>query len=62
MMFLELFSRPGFDAPVGQLVVAFDYFEHSQGDFCTVDSYLHEAGVTLMKFHRLTRSTWYRIT
>ena len=39
--------RPGFDAPVGQLVVAFDYFEHSQGDFCTVDSYLHEAGVTL---------------
>ena len=29
------------------MVVAFDYFEHSQGDFCTVDSYLHEAGVTL---------------
>ncbi len=29
----------------GQLVVAFDYFEHSQGDFCTIDSYLHEAGV-----------------
>ena len=39
--------KPGFEAPVGQLVVAFDYFEHSQGDFCTVDSYLHEAGVTL---------------
>ena len=38
--------RPGFDAPSGQLVVAFDYFEHSQGDFCTVDSYLHEAGVS----------------
>jgi hypothetical protein len=38
--------KPGFDAPVGQLVVAFDYFEHSQGDFCTVDSYLHEAGVS----------------
>lgn len=37
--------RPGFDPPSGQLVVAFDYFEHSQGDFCTVDSYLHEAGV-----------------
>ena len=37
--------KPGFDAPVGQLVIAFDYFEHSQGDFCTVDSYLHEAGV-----------------
>jgi hypothetical protein len=37
--------KPGFDAPSGQLVIAFDYFEHSQGDFCTVDSYLHEAGV-----------------
>ena len=37
--------KPGFDAPSGQLVVAFDYFEHTQGDFCTVDSYLHEAGV-----------------
>ncbi len=37
--------KPGFDAPTGQLVIAFDYFEHSAGDFCTVDSYLHEAGV-----------------
>lgn len=37
--------KPGFDAPTGQLVVAFDFFEHSKGDFCTVDSYLHEAGV-----------------
>jgi hypothetical protein len=37
--------KPGFEAPVGQLVIGFDYFEHSQGDFCTVDSYLHEAGV-----------------
>ncbi len=43
----RIILRPGFEAPVGQLVVAFDYFEHSQGDFCTVDSYLHEAGVTL---------------
>jgi hypothetical protein len=42
----RLVLKPGFEAPVGQLVVAFDYFEHSQGDFCTVDSYLHEAGVT----------------
>ena len=41
----RLVLKPGFEAPVGQLVVAFDYFEHSQGDFCTVDSYLHEAGV-----------------
>ncbi len=37
--------NPGFDSPTGQLVIAFDYFNHSQGDFCTVDSYLHEAGV-----------------
>jgi len=43
----RIILKPGFEAPVGQLVVAFDYFEHSQGDFCTVDSYLHEAGVTL---------------
>jgi hypothetical protein len=42
----RLVLKPGFDAPSGQLVVAFDYFEHSQGDFCTVDSYLHEAGIT----------------
>ena len=39
--------KPGFSPPTGQLVVAFDYFEHSQGDFCTVDSYIHEAGVVV---------------
>ena len=38
--------KPGFEATSGQLVISFDYFEHSQGDFCTIDSYLHEAGVT----------------
>ena len=38
--------KPGFEPTIGQLVIAFDYFEHSQGDFCTIDSYLHEAGVT----------------
>jgi len=37
--------KPGFAPPTGQIVVAFDYFEHSQGDFITVDSYIHEAGV-----------------
>jgi len=37
--------KPGADAPTGKLVVAFDYFEHTAGDFCTVDSYLHEAGI-----------------
>ena len=37
--------KPGFEQTTGQLVIAFDYFDHSQGDFCTIDSYLHEAGV-----------------
>ena len=37
--------KPGFEAATGQLLIAFDYFEQSQGDFCTIDSYLHEAGV-----------------
>ena len=38
--------KPGLNPPSGQLVVSFDYFDHSQGDYCTVDSYAHEAGVT----------------
>ncbi len=41
----RLVLKPGFEAPNGQLIIAFDYFDHTQGDFCTVDSYLHEAGV-----------------
>jgi hypothetical protein len=41
----RLVLKPGFDPPTGQLIIIFDYFEHSQGDFCTVDSYLHESGV-----------------
>jgi len=41
----RLVLKPGSSSPTGQLVIAFDYFDHSQGDFCTVDSYLHEAGV-----------------
>ena len=36
----RLVLKPGFDAPTGQVVIVFDYFEHSAGDFCTVDSYL----------------------
>ena len=39
--------KPGFEPPEGQLLIAFDYFEHSLGDFCTVDSYTHQTGVTL---------------
>ena len=38
--------KPGKEQTTGQLVIAFDYFEQSQGDFCTIDSYIHEAGVT----------------
>ena len=38
--------KPGFESAGGQLVIAFDFFQQSQGDFCTIDSYLHEAGVT----------------
>ena len=38
--------KPGADIPTGKIVVAFDYFEHTAGDFCVVDSYLHEAGVS----------------
>ena len=38
--------KPGAEVPSGKLVVAFDYFEHTAGDFCVVDSYLHEAGVS----------------
>ena len=38
--------KPGYTPTSGQLVIAFDYFEQSQGDFCVIDSYLHEAGVT----------------
>ncbi len=41
----RLVLKPGFQPPSGQVVVAFDYFEHSQGDFSTVDSYVHEDGV-----------------
>lgn len=43
----RLVLKPGLETPTGQLIVAFDYFEHSQGDFCTVDSYTHESGVSL---------------
>jgi len=42
----RIILKPGSQPTTGQLVAAFDYFEHTQGDFCTVDSYLHEAGVT----------------
>jgi len=42
----RLVIKPGYEQTIGQLVISFDYFSHSQGDFCTIDSYIHEAGVT----------------
>ncbi|AIX20550.1 structural protein [Synechococcus phage ACG-2014e] len=42
----RLVLKPGYEQTTGQLLIAFDYFEHSAGDFCTIDSYIHEAGVT----------------
>ena len=35
----RLVLKPGYEAPVGQVVIVFNYFEHSQGDFSTIDSY-----------------------
>ena len=43
----RLILKPGASAPTGRLVVGFDFFDHSQGQFCTVDSYLHESGVSI---------------
>jgi len=43
----RLILKPGEQTPTGRLVVGFDYFEHSQGEFCTVDSYTHESGVSI---------------
>ena len=37
----RLVLKSGYETPTGQLIISFDYFEHSQGDFCTVDSYVH---------------------
>ena len=41
-----LIRKPGVRIPTGTLVIGFDYFKHSEGDFFTVDSYLHENGVS----------------
>ena len=43
----RLVLNPGYPRPAGILIISFDYFEHSQGDFCTVDSYLHESGISI---------------
>ena len=41
----SLVRKAGFRTPTGTLVIGFDYFKHSEGDFFAVDSYLHENGV-----------------
>ena len=43
----RLVLKPGYPNPEGIIVISFDYFEHSQGDFCTVDSYVHESGIDI---------------
>jgi hypothetical protein len=43
----RIILKPGIQVPTGKIVIGFDYFEHSQGEFCSVDSYLHESGVPL---------------
>ena len=43
----RIILKPGESVPTGRLVIGFDYFDHSQGEFCTVDSYIHESGVDI---------------
>lgn len=43
----RLILKPGEQVPTGRLVIGFDYFEHTQGEFCTIDSYTHESGINI---------------
>jgi hypothetical protein len=54
--------KPGYDSPKGVLLVCFDYFEHSQGDFCTVDSYLHDSGVSITEIPEFNSSVLGKIS
>lgn len=58
----RLILKPGYTAPTGQLIIIFDYFEHSQGDFCTVDSYLHEAGVSLEEIPSFSSNVYGKVS
>jgi hypothetical protein len=58
----RIILKPGVEPITGQLVVGFDYFEHSQGDFCTVDSYVHEAGVVLSEIPTFDSSVYGKIS
>ena len=54
--------KPGYDAPKGIILISFDYFEHSQGDFCTVDSYLHDSGVPINQIPEFNSSVYGKIS
>jgi hypothetical protein len=54
--------KPGYDTPKGILLVSFDYFEHAQGDFCTVDSYLHDSGVKINEIPEFNSSVYGKIS
>ena len=58
----RLILKPGYETPTGQLIISFDYFEHSQGDFCTVDSYIHESGVGLSEVPNFNSSVYGKIS
>jgi hypothetical protein len=58
----RIILKPGFDSPDGQLLVVFDYFEHSQGDFCTIDSYTHEAGLPLDEIPYFNSTVYGRVS
>jgi hypothetical protein len=57
----RIILKSGFEAPSGQLLVTFDYFEHSQGDFCTIDSYSHESGLPLDEIPYFNSSVYGRV-
>ena len=53
-----LIRKPGFRTPTGTLVIGFDYFKHSEGDFFAVDSYLHENGVSYSEVPKFTSNVY----
>ena len=50
----SIVRKPGVRTPTGTLVIGFDHFSHSEGDFFTVDSYLHENGVSYDEIPKFT--------
>lgn len=58
----RIILKPGEESTTGQLVIGFDYFEHSQGDFCTIDSYLHESGVSASEIPEFSSAVFGKIS